>query len=84
MFNLGIIASSLYFMMEDAKLRNAETATSKTQTYNDEYVNYYEISKISPFHVGDCITCEDRKIIITGFKEDSNGNFLIKGERFYK
>lgn len=54
------------------------------QAEYDEFADYHEVSEIPPFHIGETITCEDREIVITGFREDSNGNFLITGTKIVR
>lgn len=82
---LGIALSALALQMSHALHINQDPPPpTLAQVEHEKYADYHKVSEIPPFHMGDTITCEDREILITGFCEDSYGNFLIEGERIYR
>ena len=84
--SLGLALAALHLQqMTTKRIQQAQASAAEPKgNEKSKYADYHKVSEIPPFHMGDTITCEDREILITGFCEDSYGNFLIEGERIYR
>lgn len=73
--------SCMALMMMKKSNKNQIISPSLVQAEHDEFADYHEVSEVPPFKMGEIITFEDSELVITGFRMNGEGEYLIGAKK---